>query len=255
VATEGNAMRHDKSHQIFVDVDAGSSCRFEAGYLFGRMKDIRSAGQPVKLGGATGRTQVEVYKGLLRRWRSHAEEFGIKGVEVFFLDEYFGAAPLYYAYARQHLRVGKAWGFNPENIWVPRGCFFDPAGGGRLVNSAMLDKILRDAGGEWEGRRDPVEGPEIYIRADASHPVLKEIRDSNRAYDRRVREQGAGRLGAFGSREPVDSRYWVWERKDTLDSWNAARLPKTKSTWKNRASCWSALPPVRWRPTRRTSRS
>jgi 6-phosphogluconolactonase/glucosamine-6-phosphate isomerase/deaminase len=192
-------MSRKKSQWIFVYADAETSSKYEARYLLRRMKEDGA----VTLGGATGRTQVEVYRQLFLLLKPLVEhEFPLSKAEIFFLDEYFGAAPLYHAYARQHLRAGQRLGFRADNIWVPRGCFFTSAStGGKLVDSDMLDRILKQTKGEWEERTEPGEDgnpPEIYIRPEASHPVLREIRQSNRAFDERVRTSGAARIALLG---------------------------------------------------------
>jgi len=192
-------MVRGKSLTIFVDRTAQKSARRQAGYLFDRMKELRRKKRPVKLGGATGRTYLEVYRRLLDL--AGKAKFDLGDVEIYFLDEYFGAAPLYYAYTRQHLRAGKPGGFRPENIWVPRGTFFDDRG--RIVNSDRLDAILAQTSKkrEWQGRAEPGEDgspPEIFILPTAKHPILKEIRKSNRRYDKLVREEGKGRIALLG---------------------------------------------------------
>jgi 6-phosphogluconolactonase/glucosamine-6-phosphate isomerase/deaminase len=169
--------------------------------------------QPFKMGGATGRTQLGVYRRLFELYDEHQNapesergqsRVDFSNVEIYFLDEYFGAAPLYYSYARQHLRVGKG-GFHADNIWVPRGCFFAPVRtGGRLVNSDMLDAILAQTTGQWKERFEVGEDderhekPEIFIKPEATHPVLKKIRRSNRAYHKRVCTRGKGRIALLG---------------------------------------------------------
>jgi 6-phosphogluconolactonase/glucosamine-6-phosphate isomerase/deaminase len=201
------------SRRIIVDVDAEQSSLREAQDLFGRMKQRVFEKGTVTLGGATGRTQINVYRRLIELLRPLVEEgFPLAKVAIYFLDEYFGAAPLYYAYARQHLLVEKEWGFRAENIWVPRGCFFTSvARGERLINSDLLDDILRETQGQWEERTEAAEEKgksprgekqkppaEIHILPGASHPVLADIRKSMRAYDERVRTEGADRIALLG---------------------------------------------------------
>ena len=201
-------MVRTESRQIFVDADPTRSGQREAEYLFDRMADLRVKGQLVKLGGATGRTQIEIYRLLLDM--AEERDFDLSDVEIYFLDEYFGAAPLYYAYAHQHLCVhgprgrepaeAGSKGFRSENVWVPRGCFFDEEG--RIVNSDRLDAILEETTGQWEHRREPGEPdqppPEIHVLKTATHPVLKEIRASNERFHQRVCKEGRGRIALLG---------------------------------------------------------
>jgi len=184
-------------HRIYVDRSAKHSARREADYLYTWMSRRRFNGKPIQLGGATGRTQIELYRRLIAKAKDH--DFDLSRVEIYFLDEYFGAAPLYYAYARQHLRVGSGV-FFPDNIHVPRGCFFDRRGS--VVNSDRLDAILLETEGEWDELAEPGEQggrpPEIRIRSGATHPLLKQIRKSNAAYHKRVCRDGKGRMALLG---------------------------------------------------------
>lgn len=143
------------------------------------------------LGGATGKSPVGVWErvwGALKKERRD-DRAAVVGQKVVFLDEYVGAFPSYHHWAWRNLRLSGE-GFKPHYVSVPRGCFFNEHD--CLVNSDYLDTVLDDAGGEWEectevgedGRR-----PEIRIKADTTHPVLRQIRSSMAGYDGLVRAQ------------------------------------------------------------------
>lgn len=134
------------------------------------------------LGGATGRTFINVWEWI---W-AHLDDAGVRErlvqEDIVFLDEYFGAYPSYYHWAWRNLRVG-CGGFHPDHVKLPRGIFYEL---GQIVSSHRLDAILRETTGEWEARTEPGEDgnpPEVWIRLDASHPVLQEIRHALDYYE------------------------------------------------------------------------
>jgi 6-phosphogluconolactonase/glucosamine-6-phosphate isomerase/deaminase len=191
-------MSDSKQHDIHVDADARHSAKRQADYIFAEMSRRRFENQPVRLGGATGRTQIPIFHRLLRLLQDSS--FDLADVEIYFLDSYLGNL-VYAAYARQHCQVGRPGGFLARNVLVPRSCFFDRED--RLVDSDYLEEILSEARGEWEERAEAGAGgnppPEIWIHPErVTHPVLKEILDTNRRFDSALRTRGAGRIALLG---------------------------------------------------------
>jgi len=145
------------------------------------------------LGGATGRSPIDVWKWIwdeLESGRRHDRE-ALVGQDVVFLDEYLGAFPAYFHWAWRHLRIGQAGiGFSADKVFVPRGCFFEPYQN-RIISSSRLEEILSEWTECWDGFTEPGEGnklPEIRIKenpvdADAIHPVLAKIRETLKDYD------------------------------------------------------------------------
>jgi 6-phosphogluconolactonase/glucosamine-6-phosphate isomerase/deaminase len=150
------------------------------------------------LGGATGRSPIGVWKTI---WDQLAgprqkEKVAFTSRNVIFLDEYFGAYPSYYHWAWRHLRVAEG-GFAADRVFTPRGCFFED---GRIVSSHRLEEILTDWPDDWRARTLPGEDgvpPEVRILPTAEHPVLLELRDAMREYDRLARDH-SDRLQLLG---------------------------------------------------------
>ncbi len=103
----------------------------------------------------------------------------------------------YYRWAYQNLRIGQPVGFEPTNVFVPRGCFyFDD----QIVSSTRLDSILRAHPDQWEARTEPGEDgipPEIRIKQNGAHPLLQQIRDALENYEVLV-QQYSERLQILG---------------------------------------------------------
>lgn len=163
------------------------------------------------LGGATGKSPVGVWGrvwGALETERRDSRA-AVVSQKIVFLDEYVGAFPSYHHWAWRNLRL-RGGGFRSHNVSVPRGCFFDEHD--CLVNGDYLGEILDDTEGEWEECTEVGEDgrqPEIRIKADVTHPVLRQIHRSMAEYDRLVRAQnqrlqmlGIGVGGAIG-KNPV----------------------------------------------------
>ncbi len=152
----------------------------------------------VALGGATGRSPIDVWRTIWERLDGprQDEKPAFLARNVVFLDEYFGAYPAYYNWAWRNLRVGVG-GFSAERVFTPRGCYFED---GRIVSSSRLEEILNDWPDDWTACTLPGEEgspPEIRIKPDAEHPVLADIRQTLNDYDQLVRDQGA-RLQLLG---------------------------------------------------------
>ncbi len=148
------------------------------------------------LGGATGNSPIPMWQYI---WEalSPEEQAIITNRKIFFLDEYFGAHPLYYEWARRTLRVGYG-GFTSGNVFVPRGTFYDA--NNCVVNSARLERILSEHTSEWSARTEPGEdgnAPEIRISFQTHHPMLMQISTAMILYDQRIRSE-PGRLQILG---------------------------------------------------------
>lgn len=181
------------SVRVFVDENAALSCQ----RLVDEIILDWFNGAPLQLGGATGRTMIECYR--LLRERASERQFNLKQVEVFFLDEYW-AGLQYFNYARLHLGVGEANGFDAGKVNLPRGVYFED---GRVVTNARLEEILTETQhtGQWRALTEPGEDgipPEVYITDAATHPVLVEVRDENRRYEQLVSVHGSGRAALLG---------------------------------------------------------
>jgi len=182
---------------IFVDPTPSASIQREARYLLDSWRSCQQAATEFALGGATGRTQIGVYREFLLRAQAEPN-CNVGQIPVYFLDEYWSIS-LYAYYARQHLRVGLIAGFSADRVRVPRGTFYDKQD--RLIDSDMLNQILDDTPNEWEARTEPGEDgvpPEVFIKPSASHPVLRAVLESNQRYHDLVSTQGANRLQLLG---------------------------------------------------------
>lgn len=157
------------------------------------------------IGGATGRTYVAVWNAIWDQLKiDPAARERVVTQAVVFLDEYFGAFPSFYHWAWRNLRVGSD-GFAPSLVRVPRGMFFED---GRVVTSTRLEEILRQAPADWEAHTvagEDAQPPEIRIRPEATHPMLRKIRLELNDYEQAVRQLrwrlqlvGIGVMGHLG---------------------------------------------------------
>lgn len=182
------------SKQVFVYPQKDSAVAATAEFIL----DWCAAHPGAGLGGATGRSPIGVWKAIWDRLGGPRREEKQAFVDrnVVFLDEYFGAFPSYYHWARRNLRAGGG-GFAAERIFTPRGCFFEK---GRIVSSGWLEEILEECQSDWEPRTLAGEDgspPEVRIRHAAEHPVLAEIRQALADYDLLVRDH-SDRLQLLG---------------------------------------------------------
>ncbi len=182
------------SKQVFVFDRKEDAVVATADYIL----DWCAAHPEAALGGATGRSPIDVWKTIWERLSGprSEEKLAFTARNVVFLDEYFGAYPAYYHWAWRNLRVDTG-GFAPERVFAPRGCFFED---GRLVASSRLEEILNDWPDDWTACTTPGEEgtpPEVRIQTQAEHPVLVKIRQTLEDYDQLVRDQGA-RLQLLG---------------------------------------------------------
>lgn len=149
------------------------------------------------LGGATGRSPIDVWRWVWRLLESERakDRDAVVGQKIAFLDEYFGAYASYYHWAWRNLLVGRD-GLAPDNVNVPRGCFFEE---GRIVTSERLEELLDDeeCRDDWQGFTLPGEDggmPEVRFDQDKPeedmHPVLAQIRTALSDYDAVVRGFG-----------------------------------------------------------------
>lgn len=182
---------------VFIDPTPADSIRREAVYLIDAWKTCQESRTEFALGGATGRTQIALYRAFLERAQAEPN-CDVAQIPTYFLDEYWSIS-LYLYYARQHLRVGLSAGFSADLVRVPRGTFYDRDD--RLIDSDGLNRILQESTGEWEARTEPGEdgiAPEVYLLPTATHPVLRAVRESNLRYHQLVSTQGANRLQLLG---------------------------------------------------------
>jgi glucosamine-6-phosphate deaminase len=176
---------------VFLDRNVRQSQARAARFIIDHLFD----GNPLIIGGATGRTQRGIYECLFSM--AHEREISFRNASALFLDEYVnGGYATYRLYAMQHLRAGKPEGFREENVYVPRGCFFE---NDRPVSSDRLSEILNESTGEWEAMSESGDdGAEIFIHPHATHPVLRAIRQCNLRYDEKLQTIGKERLQLLG---------------------------------------------------------
>lgn len=152
-------------------------------------------------GGATGNSPIGVWREvfiLIGDGGPFADAHqAVTGQPIVFLDEYFGALPSYYPWAWRNLRVGRSGGFDPDNVFVPRGYFFFDD---HIVNGARLQRILDTHPDSWEAKTEVFGNglpPEVRIKQTAGHPVLRKIRDALDIYEALV-QQYSERLQILG---------------------------------------------------------
>ncbi len=128
-------------------------------------------------GGATGRTFEKIMEHLVR------SGLDLSQTRRIYLDEYFGKNS-YHEYAQYYnyeLFPDKSKAPRLENVFVPRGLFYDK--NNNLVHADQLAKIIGE-NNEYVKR----QGPEIKIRENCPHPILKQIREAVGLYARQIDE-------------------------------------------------------------------
>jgi len=149
------------------------------------------------LGGATGNTPKILY-GLLAEAAGNGQ-LDLAKREIWFLDEYFGKA-MYYQYGINflHTKFPAGKGIAIHNIHVPNGMYYWEH---HIVHSEILDSILRKNPGDYA-----MKGPEVIIKPEAKHPVLRQILNDVTQYENnlpgnRVQILGIGVEGHIGFNE------------------------------------------------------
>lgn len=132
------------------------------------------------LGGATGNSPREFYRQL--RGKIENGEVDLSKAKIIFLDEYFGRLNYHnYAHAELYHKISeknRKRTINKENILTPKTCFYLED---MLVDSEKLDEILYNNKKDWETR-----GPEINIKETVKNPVLIEIKEACKNYERLI---------------------------------------------------------------------